>query len=222
MPRTVNLFCPSSSTAAQLVAHDDQRLDLGSIARTFGLDPKTVKLNGHFISRGVDLIASSVTWKSLISFFSSRGLSTGTGGSNALVVDGKLSKPSSKRPNDSVNGITNASDGGYNNINRKPFFEDSNTSKRTKLKDVDKGSNGFSLKRKQEDASSSVKKLKVDEPGLETKEHTWLESGFKPRFTCSFLGVNMKRRREDETVLSGSCKKCRSYQDLNCTLNTHL
>ena len=95
--RTVKLFCPPVSKVVQLVAHDDHRLDLGSIARTFGLDPATLKLNGHFITRGVDLIACSVTWKSLISFFSSRGLSTGTtGGSDALVVDGKLLKSGSK------------------------------------------------------------------------------------------------------------------------------
>ncbi|KAI7743737.1 hypothetical protein M8C21_017706 [Ambrosia artemisiifolia] len=134
MQRTVQLFCPSSSKAVQLVTNDDQRLDLGSIARTFGLDPATIKLNGHFISRGLDLIASSVTWKSLISFFSSRGLATGTGGSAALVVDGKCLKSGSKRANDSVNGITSTSDGGCNSSHRKPVFEDSNSSKKTKLK----------------------------------------------------------------------------------------
>ncbi|KAK9057438.1 hypothetical protein SSX86_022273 [Deinandra increscens subsp. villosa] len=212
MPRTVNLFCPSVSKAAQLVARDDQRLDLGYIARTFGLDPATVKLNGHFISRGVDLIASSVTWKSLISFFSSRGLSTGTSGSGALVVDGKLSKSGSKRANNSVNGITSTSDVGYNSVNRKPVLEDSNSSKRAKFKDVDSTSNAFSLKRKQEDASSSLKRLKVDESvsGLESKEqHTCPEALFKTRFPCSFLGKNTKRRREDEMVVPPSCKKCR-------------
>ncbi|KAL8215079.1 hypothetical protein R6Q57_004528 [Mikania cordata] len=156
MPRTINLFCPSASTAVQLVAHDDQRLDIGSIARAFGLDPTTVMLNGHFISRGVDLIASSVTWKSLISFFSSRGLSTGTGGSAALVVDGKLCKSGCKRVNDSVNGITRTTDEGCNSIIRKPLFEDSNAN-------VDSRSNSFSLKRKLEDASYSLKRLKVDE-----------------------------------------------------------
>ncbi|KAF5822132.1 hypothetical protein HanXRQr2_Chr01g0022931 [Helianthus annuus] len=200
MQRTVQLFCPSLSKAVQLVARDDQRLDLGSIARSFALDPATVKLNGHFISRGVDFIASSVTWKSLISFFSSRGLSTGTAGSAALVVDGKISKSGCKRANDPVNGITSTSDARYSNINRKPLFEDSNS------KDVDSESNAFSLKRKQEDASCSLKRLKLDESGLGMKEHTWPS---KTRFTCSFLGVNMKRRREDETVLPASCKKCR-------------
>ncbi|KAK1428481.1 hypothetical protein QVD17_17316 [Tagetes erecta] len=209
MPKIINLFCPSLSKAVQLIAHDDHKLDLGSIAGTFGLDPATLKLNGHFISRGVDLIASSVTWKSLISFFSSRGLSTGVCGSAALVVDGKLLKSGCKRANDSVNSITGTSDGGYNSVDRNPLFKDSNLSKRTKIKDVDSGCNAFSLKRKQDDASSSQKKLKADVSGLETKEHAQPETLFKNRFTCSFLGVNMKRRREDEMVLPASCKKCR-------------
>lgn len=94
--RNIKLYCPAISKLIELVAWDEQRLDLGSIARAFGLEPNTLKLNGHFISRGVDLISSSVTWKSLLSFFSSRGLSTGTTDSDALIVDGKLSKLGSK------------------------------------------------------------------------------------------------------------------------------
>lgn len=96
-PRTVKLFCPSLTKLTQLVAWDDQKLDLGSIARTFGLDPSTLKINGHFISRGVDLIASSVTWRSLLSFFSSKGLSTGKDENDAIIIDGKLSKVGAKR-----------------------------------------------------------------------------------------------------------------------------
>ena len=94
--RSVKLFCPLVSKAAWLVVWDEQRLDLGSIARTFGLDPSTLKLNGHFISRGVDFIASSVTWNSLISFFSARGFPTGKNHQDALIVDGKLTKLGSK------------------------------------------------------------------------------------------------------------------------------
>ena len=95
--RRIKLYCPSASKIAQIMAWEDQKLDLGTIARMFGIEPSTLKLNGHFISRGVDLIASSVTWKSLLSFFSSRGLSTGTHDSGALIVDGKLSKCGTKR-----------------------------------------------------------------------------------------------------------------------------
>ncbi|KAL7599603.1 hypothetical protein Lser_V15G26991 [Lactuca serriola] len=206
--RTVKLFCPSISKAVQVVAHDEQRIDLGSIARTFGLEPATLMLNGHFISRGVDLIASSVTWKSLISFFSSRGLSTGTTGSGALVVDGKLSKSGSKRGNDSVNEIPSTMNCGYG----------SNSSKKTKLKDmdVDKGSgnpflsNPFRFKRKQEDAHYSQKRFKVDNSGSHMRELTYFEN-LKTRLPCSFLGVivNVKRRREEDIVLSASNKKIR-------------
>jgi hypothetical protein len=96
-PRIVKLFCPSVSKTIPFAARDKQRLDLGSIALTFGLDPATLKLNGHFISRGDDLIASSVTWNALLSFFSARGLSTGKDDQDALVVDGKPIKVGTKR-----------------------------------------------------------------------------------------------------------------------------
>lgn len=94
--RRIKLLCPSLRKIVQISAWNEQKLDLGSIARLFGLDPNTLKLNGHFISRGLDLVASSVTWKSLIGFFSARGLSTGATDSDALLVDGKLSKIGSK------------------------------------------------------------------------------------------------------------------------------
>lgn len=199
-----------------MVARDEQRLDLGSIARTFGLDPATLKLNGHFISRGVDLIASSVTWKSLITFFSARGLSTGTDSSGALVVDGKLSKSGSKRANDSRNEILSTKNWGYDDMNRKPLLEDPNSSKKTKLKDfdVDRGtgkpfvSNHCSLKRKQEDSTSSLKRLKMDDLGSQRRHYTFTET-LKSRLPCSFFGVNMKRMREDDLVLPSSCKKIR-------------
>lgn len=96
-PRIIKLFCPSASKTVSFVAWDKQRLNLGSIAWTFGLDPATLKLNGHFISRGVDLFASSVTWNNLLSFFSARGLCTGKNDQDALVVDGKLIKVGTKR-----------------------------------------------------------------------------------------------------------------------------
>ncbi|CAI8605672.1 unnamed protein product [Vicia faba] len=38
-----------------------QKIDFGSIAKAFGLDPSALKLNGYFISRGIDLISSSKT-----------------------------------------------------------------------------------------------------------------------------------------------------------------
>ncbi|KAF8014782.1 hypothetical protein BT93_H0550 [Corymbia citriodora subsp. variegata] len=99
--RTIKLRCPPLSRTLAIAAMGDQRLDLGSIARAFGLDPATLKLNGHFVSRGADLVSPSVTWRSLLSFFSSKGLPTGgDDGGGALVVDGKLLRSGSKRGHD--------------------------------------------------------------------------------------------------------------------------
>lgn len=94
--KKIKMYCPASSKTAEIMACEDRRLDIGTIARMFGLEPATLRFNGHFITRGVDLIASSVTWRSLLSFFSSRGLCTGTDSSAALVVDGKLVKCGTK------------------------------------------------------------------------------------------------------------------------------
>lgn len=107
--RTIKLLCPSLPTTVQLVvADEEQKLDLGSIAGTFGVDPWTVKLNGHFIARGTDLIASSVTWKSLLSFFSAKGLPTGKNDDTPIVVDGKLCRVGAKRSKYTYQVSTNA------------------------------------------------------------------------------------------------------------------
>ncbi|MCI07507.1 hypothetical protein A2U01_0028576 [Trifolium medium] len=92
--REINVFllCSSLSNSkiVQLVTSDDKKIDLGFIATAFGLDPSTLKLNGYFISRGVDLISSSLTWNSLLSFFSAKGLSTGKYDHDAVLVTGKV------------------------------------------------------------------------------------------------------------------------------------
>lgn len=94
--RKIKLFCPSVSKIVEWVAWNDEKLDFRAIAAAFGLEPSTVKLNGHFISRGFDLIATCVTWHSLLTFFSARGLSTGKHEADALLVHGKLSKLGTK------------------------------------------------------------------------------------------------------------------------------
>ncbi|KAI3932829.1 hypothetical protein MKX01_031811 [Papaver californicum] len=96
--RTVKLFCPSvSKLVPWVIQKEDENLDLGLIANTFGLEPSTLKINNHFISRGVDFVSSSVTWKSLLSFFASRGLTTGSGEHDVIVIDGRVCKPGTKR-----------------------------------------------------------------------------------------------------------------------------
>ncbi|KAA8543497.1 hypothetical protein F0562_021008 [Nyssa sinensis] len=140
--RMIKLFCPSTSEVVPFVAWEEERLDLGSIARSFGLDQATLKLNGHFISRGVDLIASSVTWKSLLSFFSARGLSTGTSDADALIVDGKLSKVGTKRaqdPADVQNWIPHTVECENSSVSGNPQLEDTNFLKRKKLGESNSG-----------------------------------------------------------------------------------
>lgn len=92
--RKIKLYCPSVSKIVEWVAWNDQKLDFRAIAAAFGLEPSTVKLNGHFIIRGIDLMATCVTWQSLLAFFSAKGLSTGI--HEALLVHGKLSKLGTK------------------------------------------------------------------------------------------------------------------------------
>lgn len=94
--RKIKLFCPSVSKIVDWVAWNDQKLDFRGIAAAFGLEPSTVKLNGHFISRGIDLVATCVTWQSLLAFFSSKGLPTGKHEADALLVQGKLCRVGTK------------------------------------------------------------------------------------------------------------------------------
>ncbi|XP_062020609.1 uncharacterized protein LOC133736993 [Rosa rugosa] len=205
--RTIKLFCPSvPSTARVLVAPLEQRLDLGSIARTFGLDPSTVKLNGHFISRGTDLVASSVTWKSLLSFFSAKGLSTGENDANPLVVDGKLCKVGNKRRgHDAVKTI------GYLTED-----EDSKHGKKTRTGDPGFWSalNGICSKRKQlpEDLNL-LKKLKINEtnPDNQGRSRDLCNniSNTNTQFRCSYTSGQAKRMREDEAVEVSPRKKMR-------------
>ncbi|XP_023919176.2 uncharacterized protein LOC112030741 [Quercus suber] len=171
-------------------------------ARTFGLDPSTLKLNGHFISRGVDFIASSVTWNSLISFFSARGFSTGKNHQDALIVDGKLTKLGSKRvcdPQDAVDGSYYVAADKVDGDSTRPQAEDFNLVRNKRLKERDTGGealHGLSSKRKQmlEDVSL-LKKLKINET----------ESDIQ--FTCSYISKNLKRMRGDETIEASPCKR---------------
>lgn len=196
--KIIHLLCPSLSKAIQLVAGEEQKVDLGSIARAFGLDPNTLKLNGYFVSRGADLIASSVTWKSLIGFFSARGLPTGASASAALLVHGKLSKIGSKRSHD--------------NTSEMCYLRDS---KRTQHEQcsvpglVDsRQHNGLCLKRKWrlEDPKRTSSDEAVSGSGLQENKGGAFKIG---RFSCSIISKNLKRMRIDEIVAAPPVKKLR-------------
>ncbi|KAG4380046.1 hypothetical protein GLYMA_16G101000v4 [Glycine max] len=181
-PREINikLICPSLSKVTQVVAWDDQRIDLGFVARAFGLDPSSLRLNSHFIGRGVDLVASSVTWKSLLSFFSSKGLPTGKDQRDALVVTGKLCKVGLKRGHDSQhfqNGVGKMLEGEILNgqsCKRNHLLDDVNLFKKLKINE-DKSD----IHDKVDDLSGSIA---------------------RSQFTCSYASKNLKRIREDETT----------------------
>ncbi|KAK4409197.1 hypothetical protein Sango_0500700 [Sesamum angolense] len=219
--RRIKLFCPSLSKIVQIIAWDEQKLDLGSIARAFRLDPNTLKLNGHFISRGVDLVASSVTWKSLIGFFSARGLSTGANDSDALLVDGKLSKVGSKRSHgldDAVNGTVKTNEQAYLRDSKRPQQErcslhSSSNDKGSNSGQVDLVSRATGckeLKRKWllEDLSH-LKRTKSDAAvsGLQERKGSCLSPNSGS--SCSFISRNMKRTRDDEMLAASPLKKIR-------------
>ncbi|KAG4174730.1 hypothetical protein ERO13_A11G139200v2 [Gossypium hirsutum] len=227
-PKTIQLFCPSVSKLIWFVAWDSQKLDIGSISRMFGLDPSTVKLNGHFISRGVDLVSSSVTWRSLLSFFSSKGLSTGTDDhKGALIVDGKLCKVGSKRAHEPQDGISWSRDSAG-----KPGINDVGLTAKLQLKDIYSFENkklressltgshdggdrsvseinvGVGLKRQCSiDHASLLKKLKINDTNSDIKGNSKASNVPSTPFKCSYLSGTMKRRREDEVIVGVPCKR---------------
>ncbi|XP_073269265.1 uncharacterized protein [Primulina huaijiensis] len=181
--RTIKLFCPSVSKSVQIIEGVDQRLDLGFISRAFGLDPNTLKLNGHFISRGVDFIASSVTWKSLIGFFSARGLSTGGTDSDALLVHGK---PSPTRPVDLSIQTAWCNGPDASRLKRKLWLEDDSHLKRSRTYEA------FP---------------KVCYGRLLAGNGTTTSN--RRSSPCSFFSKNTKRIREEENVATTPLKKIR-------------
>ncbi|XP_058103258.1 uncharacterized protein LOC131246841 [Magnolia sinica] len=185
--KTIKLFCPSLSKLVPFVAYEDHRLDLGTIARTFGLDPATLRLNGHFVSRGVNLI-SSVTWKSLLSFFDSRGFSTGTNGRDAVIVDGKLCRP-------------DIANGGLHNPSNNGNGDDPKTTE----------DDGVGIKRKpQSEDVKFLKKRKMDRRSSGELASLCNPISSTTQFKCSCIGMNLKRPREDEIVLTTAlCKRPR-------------
>ncbi|KAF2560146.1 hypothetical protein F2Q68_00018155 [Brassica cretica] len=196
--RKIRLLCPSVSKVIDWVAWNDQKLDFKSIAAAFGLEPSTVKLNGHFISRDNDLVASCVTWKSLLAFFSAKGLSTGKDGAGALLVDGKLSRVGTKRA--------------YSGSQEDITINNLGLNRNKKLKDkcsVSAGDepllSGSNKRKLLSEDMHSLKKLKLNMGDSSGRQS---EVGKTP-LKCSFTSDGLKRTREDDMIASASCKKIR-------------
>ncbi|KAG9154386.1 hypothetical protein Leryth_000828 [Lithospermum erythrorhizon] len=195
--KTIKLYCPSLSKLVHFFACEfEQKLDLGAIALAFELDPHSLKLNGHFISRGVDLIASSVTWNSLLSFFSARGLPTGLSGSGPLIVHGKLLyRLGTKRrhvPENTDIGAMNKKEYGFDCLDRRLLAADPEVVNAKRLKD---NNSGCSSDGKDDQISSSLKRRSLYEDQSSLK---------RTRTNGSYLGEDnhisssLKRRSPSE------------------------
>ncbi|KAK9726563.1 hypothetical protein RND81_05G223500 [Saponaria officinalis] len=224
----VKLYCPKISKICEIMTWGDQRLDLGTISSLFGIEPATLKLNGHFISRGLDLIASSVTWDSLVSFFSSKGLSTGVDSSTALLVDGKLSRVGSKRthePSEVDRGvhccIQQCEEGvGVDRYSRHGEINAPNSKKlKSNAFGWDSQTSGHcdtGLKRRPwvEDTSPLKRVRASGSYSYENSLGRGVNDGSGPsgipRLHCGYqISENMKRLRDDEVIVAVSCKKTR-------------
>ncbi|XP_058743633.1 uncharacterized protein LOC131616343 [Vicia villosa] len=229
--REITLFMSSpslpNSKIIQLATCDDKKIDFGSIGKAFGLDPSTLKLNGYFISRGIDFISSSLTWDSLLSFFSGKGLSTGKHDHDALLVTGKVGNngghetehAGSNRGNqlenfqngiisnrgnqveNFQNGIVKVIQTEHDGSNRGNQLEDINLHKNKKLRESKSGEilNVLNCKRKQlfEDVNQ-FKKLKIND--IQDKVDELPGSISRSQFTCSYRNKNLKRIRDVEIV----------------------
>ncbi|XP_077228000.1 amino acid-ligase [Tasmannia lanceolata] len=184
--KTIKLLCPLVSKLVPLVVLEDHGVDLGSIARIFGLDPSSLRLNGHFVSssRGLDFI-SSVTWKSLLSFFSSRGFPNGGNHTNPLLVEGKLSDTESSGPQNPSN---NSGD-----VDLQTTEDESLGSKR----------------KPQLDDVKLIKKRKMDQcnSGKSSNPSSTIPTILSTQFTFSCFNGNLKRQREDEMILIATPSK---------------
>ncbi|CAK8560168.1 unnamed protein product [Lathyrus sativus] len=206
---TLLMSSPSlpNSKIVQLVTCDDKKIDFGSIAKAFGLDPSTVKLNGYFISRGVDFFSSSLTWNCLLPFFSSKGLSTGKHNHDALLVTGKVVNRGGHESQDFQNGIIKVIETEHDSSNRGNQLEDINLQKNKKFRESKPGEvlNVLNCKRKQlsEDVNQ-FKKLKINEDKFDIQDKVDKIPGSisRSQFTCSYTNKNLKRIRDDEIVVA--------------------
>jgi hypothetical protein len=69
-------------------------VDLGLVGRVLGLDPKTVRLNGYYVSCvGPHYVSPDLSWGPLLRFFAQRSLPCGSAVQDAIVVQGKYVGP---------------------------------------------------------------------------------------------------------------------------------
>lgn len=220
---TIKLYCPSISKTIQWSSCDiEQRIDLGSIERAFGLEAHSLRLNGHLISRGVDEIASSVTWNSLLSFFSARGFST-----HPLIVHGKLFRLGSKRvhaPENSEIGAVNTKGYGFACLDRMLSPTDGEVANAKKLKGENNQIDSSLKRRSLPEDQNSLKRTRTN--GSISGEDNQTNSSLK-RKSLPQDQDSCKRTRTDGTnsvVFERSVNLPSNYKDayessgLSCSL----
>lgn len=204
------------------VATEDAKLDVGTIARTFGLNPSSVKFNDIYVSRGSDFI-SSVTWSDILGYFVKKGYSTGKSEQDPILVDGKPCDPSGawihvNRLEDQ--NLCKTEDAGHGGKRRIPLEDSMNVNvlKKRKILEENFGGNKYYNKRADlEDAGEMdvVKKQMrfhcdsdVDiKSHLQQNEYIVQNGGDSQNLNCNM--ELKKRRRSDETLAFSPCKRAR-------------
>ncbi|KAJ6792233.1 Uncharacterized protein M6B38_240405 [Iris pallida] len=191
-------------------------VDLGAVGRALGLDPASVRLNGHYLSRGPDHV-STVTWASLLSFFSSRGFPAGDSDRRPVLVQGRPGPTADPR---GFHTPSDLEDEDYLSFKRKINLEDESPSKKNRTFAPNKS--GYAEERLRKDGSMYIGRMELDDnqPYKKAKiNHCSLAPGLAnepsklpptiPRTGITYNCINgmRKRLREDETAMSISCKR---------------
>lgn len=218
----VKLRHAASGRVLDFVATEDAKLDVGTIARTFGLNPSSVKFNDIYVSRGSDFI-SSVTWSDILGYFVKKGYSTGKSEQDPILVDGKPCDPSGAWIH--VNhledqNLCKTEDAGHGGKRRIPLEDSMNVNvlKKRKILEENFGGNKYYNKRADlEDAGEMdvVKKQMrfhcdsdVDvKSHLQQNEYIVQNGGDSQNLNCNM--ELKKRRRSDETLAFSPCKRAR-------------
>lgn len=218
----VKLRHAASERVLDFVATEDAKLDVGTIARTFGLNPSSVKFNDIYVSRGSDFI-SSVTWSDILGYFVKKGYSTGKSEQDPILVDGKPCDPSGawihvNRLEDQ--NLCKTEDAGHGGKRRIPLEDSMNVNvlKKRKILEENFGGNKYYNKRADlEDAGEMdvVKKQMrfhcdsdVDvKSHLQQNEYIVQNGGDSQNLNCNM--ELKKRRRSDETLAFSPCKRAR-------------
>ncbi|KAG0480921.1 hypothetical protein HPP92_011779 [Vanilla planifolia] len=189
----------------------DAGVDLGAVGRVLGIESSSVRLNGHFVSRGLDLV-STLSWESLLSFFATRGHPVGSSLVDAIVVEGKPVVQG-------WNSSSNVNDG-HLFLKRKNTINDTMSPKRCRVLEGSSNMHNVGIEQEIDDVCCIKRQLKLEEElpskkgkndkctlGL-LKEASKLSTiSAETGSNCSFVNEFGKRLRVDDICNALSSKK---------------